>query len=64
MKLLVLIYLTCKKTKLFNKIKLIGVKSGWKTIRWITRDNNYQARRVYDQIGHKTDWNLYEVECE
>ena len=50
--------------KLFNKIKLTGVKSGWKTIRWITRDNNYQARCVYDQIGHKTDWNLYEMECE
>ena len=50
--------------KLFNKIKLTGVKSGWKTIRWITRDNNYQARRVYDQIGHKTEWNLYEMECE
>ena len=50
--------------KLFNKIKLTGVKSGWKTSRWITRDNNYQARRVYDQIGYKTDWILYEMECE
>lgn len=50
--------------KLFEYIKLVGVKSGWKTIRWITRDNNYRARKAYDRIAQKTDWNLYEMECD
>ena len=50
--------------KLFENIKLTGQKSGWKTIRWITRDNNYYARQVYDRIALKTDWNLYEMNCE
>ena len=50
--------------RLFENIKLNGRESGWKTIRWITRDNNYHARQFYDRIAIKTDWNLYEMDCE
>lgn len=50
--------------KLFEHIKLTGRTSGWKTIRWITRENNYHAKSVYDRIAQKTNWNLYEMECD
>ena len=50
--------------RLFENIKLNGRESGWTTIRWITRDNNYHARQLYDRIAIKTDWNLYEMDCE
>ena len=50
--------------KLFEDIQLTGKRLGWKTIRWITRDNNYHARKVYDRIALKTDWNLYEMDCD
>ena len=48
---------------LFEKIKRHGNKCGWVTIRWITKDNNYRARKVYDKLATKTDWNLYEMDC-
>lgn len=50
--------------KLFQEIKLYGKQFGWKTIRWITRDDNYRARTIYDKIATKTDWNLYEMNCD
>lgn len=50
--------------KLFENIRLTGIKAGWKTVRWITRDQNYHAKQAYDRIGVKTDWNLYEMDSE
>lgn len=38
----------------------IGEQRGWPVIRWITQDDNYRARGVYDRIAVKTRWNLYE----
>ena len=34
---------------------------GWGVLRWITHDNNYRARGLYDRLAQKTDWALYEM---
>jgi len=31
-------------------------------VRWITADNNYRARAVYDRIARKTDWLTYDIQ--
>jgi GNAT superfamily N-acetyltransferase len=36
---------------------------GWPVIRWITADDNYRARTLYDRVARKTSWNLYEMEA-
>ena len=50
--------------KMIASIKQVGTKNKWHTIRWITRDNNYRARNVYDKVATKSDWNVYELNCE
>ena len=34
---------------------------GWGVMCWITRENNYRARGLYDKLAKKTDWALYEM---
>ena len=34
---------------------------GWPRIRWITGDDNYRARTLYDRVAKKTAWNTYEI---
>ena len=34
---------------------------GWSVVRWITADDNYRARTLYDRVARKTSWNLYEL---
>ena len=46
---------------LLNEIKGIGIRENWGIIRWITRDNNYIARLLYDKVANKSDWNVYEM---
>ena len=50
--------------KLLKEIKSIGKKEGWKSVSWITKDNNYRARSIYDKLAEKTDWALYEMNCK
>lgn len=33
---------------------------GWTPLRWITRDDNYQARALYDRLARRTMWVTYE----
>lgn len=42
-------------------LKEIASDEGWAMVRWITRDNNYRARSLYDRHAIKTDWNTYEM---
>jgi len=35
-------------------------EQGWPFIRWITADNNYRARKLYDKISEKTAWVTYQ----
>lgn len=34
---------------------------GWRVVRWLTADDNYPARTLYDRLAVKTTWNLYEL---
>ena len=36
---------------------------GWPVVRWITGDDNYRARTLYDRLARKTSWNLYEMDA-
>jgi len=49
---------------LLSELKKEGEKEGWGIIRWITKDDNYPAKALYDTISSKTNWNMYEMNCE
>lgn len=34
---------------------------GWKVIRWITAEDNYRARGVYDKLATRTPWVTYDI---
>jgi ribosomal protein S18 acetylase RimI-like enzyme len=46
---------------LFNAAKDLGRERGWSLIRWITREDNYRARAVYDRIATRTNWVTYDL---
>lgn len=39
----------------------IGRARGWTVVRWITADDNYRGRGVYDRVATRTMWVTYEV---
>lgn len=47
---------------LFDALQSLAKERGWPKIRWITADDNYRARNLYDKISNKTMWNTYEME--
>ncbi len=40
-----------------------GRTRGWSVVQWMTKDDNYRARAVYDRVAVRTDWVTYEVGC-
>ena len=38
-----------------------GRERGWTVIRWITAEDNYRGRAVYDRVAVKTKWLTYEI---
>lgn len=46
---------------LLREIDRIAEKRGWAVVRWITRDNNYRARGLYDRLSVRSDWITYEM---
>jgi GNAT superfamily N-acetyltransferase len=46
---------------LIEAIKEEGRKRGWSVIRWITAENNYRARGLYDRLAEKTHWTTYDI---
>ena len=48
-------------TALIKAVQAEANIQGWSVVRWITRDHNYRARGLYDKLGEKTDWVLYEM---
>lgn len=46
---------------LIDAVKAEGRTRGWALIRWITAENNYRARGVYDQMATRTPWVTYDV---
>jgi len=47
--------------RLFEELAGRARQRGWPVIRWITRDNNYRARAIYDRVATRTDWITYEL---
>ena len=43
-------------------VKAFGSAHGWATINWLTGDDNYRARGVYDRYATRTLWVTYEIE--
>jgi GNAT superfamily N-acetyltransferase len=37
-----------------------GRRRGWSVIRWITADDNYRGRGVYDRVATRTMWITYD----
>lgn len=38
-----------------------GRRRGWSVIRWITAEDNYRARAVYDRLAQRTGWVTYDL---
>jgi len=47
--------------RLIEHVAQVARERGWGVVRWTTADDNYRARGLYDQLGQKTSWNLYEL---
>lgn len=41
-----------------------GRKRGWGVVRWITADDNYRARGLYDQVATRTGWVTYDLNVD
>ena len=46
---------------LLDHLDGIAAARGWPVTRWITQDNNYRARGLYDSLSTRTGWITYEM---
>ncbi len=46
---------------LIKAVKAEGQRRGWTVIRWITADDNYRARGLYDRLAERTKWVTYDI---
>jgi RimJ/RimL family protein N-acetyltransferase len=46
---------------LIGGVKAVSAKHGWSVVRWITAEDNYRARGVYDRVASRTQWVTYEI---
>lgn len=46
---------------LIGAVKAEGQARGWSVIRWITADDNYRARNLYDKLADRTKWVTYDI---
>ena len=46
---------------LIEAIKAEAGKRGWTVIRWITAEDNYRARGLYDRVAGQTRWVTYDI---
>ena len=49
---------------MFEALDQHAKEMGWPLIRWITADDNYRARGLYDKLSSKTMWNTYQMDIE
>lgn len=42
-------------------VKAEGQMQGWTVIRWITADDNYRARTLYDRVAERSKWVTYDI---
>ena len=50
--------------KMIKAVQEEAKRLGWPLVRWITRDHNYRARTLYDQMAERTNWVTYELPIE
>lgn len=46
---------------LIEAVAEVGKQRGWSVIRWITAEDNYRARSLYDKVAEKTKWATYDI---
>jgi GNAT superfamily N-acetyltransferase len=46
---------------MFDHLAAVARARGWELVRWITADDNYRARSLYDRVAKKAGWNTYEM---
>ena len=42
--------------KILKELKKISKSKGWNLIRWITHDDSFIAKSLYDKVAQKTSW--------
>ena len=48
--------------ELINKLNQISKEKDWGLIRWITRNDNHNAKSLYDKVAKKSTWDVYELD--
>ena len=46
---------------LIHGVAAIAREKGWPMVRWITADDNYRGRGVYDKLATRTMWVIYDM---
>lgn len=46
---------------LIEAVAAEGRAQGWTVIRWITAEDNYRARGLYDRLADRTKWVTYDI---
>lgn len=46
---------------LIAAVKALAAARGWSVVRWITAENNYRARGLYDRLADRTKWVTYDI---
>lgn len=46
---------------LLEHLRALAREKGWSTVRWITADDNYRGRGVYDRLAKRTWWITYDM---
>lgn len=46
---------------LISAVKDVAQRNGWGVVRWITAENNYRGRAVYDRLADRTPWVTYDI---
>ena len=49
---------------LLGGLRELARRNGWTVVRWITADDNYRARSVYDRVAKRTAWITYDMGVE
>ena len=47
--------------EMFKKLSKESANNGWPFVRWITAEDNYRGRGVYDRTAEKTKWVTYQM---
>lgn len=49
---------------LYKELDNLGKENNWPFIRWITAEDNYRGRSLYDKVSQKTQWVTYQMAIE